>query len=77
MPRADQPKGPFTDTRHTAHVENFRTLFVLFYCSAITRKPAESLYIYLAYIVILVAYRASRIGKRTFNVKHSKFRLLV
>ena len=34
-------KDALTDTRHATKI--FRTLFVLFYCSPITRKPAKSL----------------------------------
>ena len=31
------------------HYKIFRTLFVLFYCTPLTRKPAKSFYIYLHY----------------------------
>ena len=60
------PKGAFTDTRHAIII--FRTLFVLFYCSPITRNlrnPST-----LTYIIILVASSRvvlSRVGKRALT----------
>ena len=58
--------GAFTNTRHAS--KNFCTLFVLFYCSPITRKLAKSFYINLHYnFSRVIACRASRIGKHTFK----------
>ena len=40
-------EGAFTDARQTTIF--YRTLFVLFYCLAITQKPAKIFYIHLCY----------------------------
>ena len=54
---------PIRDTGQALKI--FRTCFVLFYCSPITRKPAKSFYIYLHYNFS----RVPRVGKRTFEVR--------
>ena len=57
-PKKSGSKCAFTHGRHASKF--FRILFVLFYCSPITQKPAKS--IYLQYIIILVA--SSRAARR-------------
>ena len=58
----------YAAARHAARDKDFCTLFVLFYYSPITQKPAKS-YIYLHYYFSrVIACRLSRIGKRAFTV---------
>ena len=55
-------KRAFTDTRHATKL--FRTLFVSFYCSLITRKSAKSTFTYILIVAVL-----SRFGKRALRIK--------
>ena len=57
----------------------FHTLFVLFYCSPITQKPAKSFYIYLHILILVASSRVAlpRIGKRVVVPANVKVRLHV